>query len=272
MATGDVGMSRQEAGISREEAGISPEEAGMIREEAEALKLAVKNVLERRLFYIPSYKIYGGVAGFYDYGPWGCQVETNVLNLWRQHFVMEEDMWEIRCPSVTPEVVLKASGHVDKFTDLMVKDEKLGSCFRADHLLKDFLTKALEEDAKLVAEREGAPQGSASAVVEKKEKKKGAEKRREPLTAEKRREMQSDLAGLDEFSGPELGAKIKAYGIKSPESGNDLSDPYPFNLMFSTQIGPTGTLQGYRPGHEFHLFKVWFREARMRIFPWFFSN
>lgn len=218
----------------------------MATQDAEAFKLAVKNTLERRLFYIPSYKIYGGVAGFYDYGPWGCQVETNVLNLWRQHFVMEEDMWEIRCPCVTPEVVLKASGHVDKFTDLMVKDEKLGSCFRADHLLKDFLTKALEEDEKLVAERDRASleQQYTELVVEKKEKKKGAEKRKGPLTASKRREMQTDLAGLDEFSGPELGAKIKAYGIKSPESGNELSDPFPFNLMFATQIGPTGTLQG----------------------------
>ncbi|KAG0616594.1 hypothetical protein M758_5G126900 [Ceratodon purpureus] len=220
-------------------------EVAMSREETEAFKVLVKNTLERRLFYIPSYKIYGGVAGFYDYGPWGCQVETNVLNLWRQHFVMEEDMWEIRCPCVTPEVVLKASGHVDKFTDLMVKDEKLGSCFRADHLLKDFLTKALEEFEEIKREREGAPGVAAQVVVEKKDKKKVAEKKRELLTPEKKREMQADLAGLDEFSGPELGAKIKAYGIKSPESGNDLSDPYPFNLMFSTQIGPTGTLQGY---------------------------
>lgn len=211
------------------------------REAQEAFKLAVKNTLERRLFYIPSYKIYGGVAGFYDYGPWGCQVETNVLNLWRQHFVMEEDMWEIRCPCVTPEVVLKASGHVDKFTDLMVKDEKLGSCFRADHLLKDFLTKALEDDAAAPPVTDTLAQ---MAVSEKKEKKKGAEKKKEPLTVEKKKQMLTDLAGLDEFSGPELGAKIKAYGIKSPESGNDLSDPYPFNLMFSTQIGPTGTLQG----------------------------
>lgn len=221
----------------------------------EAFKVAVKNTLERRLFYIPSYKIYGGVAGFYDYGPWGCQVETNVLNLWRQHFVMEEDMWEIRCPCVTPEVVLKASGHVDKFTDLMVKDEKLGSCFRADHLLKDFLTKALEDDTKLVADRQAAAAAPpAAAVVDEKlapkEKKKAAaaDKKKppkEPLTPEQKKAILTDLAGLDEFSGPELGAKIKAYGIKSPESGNDLSDPYPFNLMFATQIGPTGTLQGY---------------------------
>jgi glycyl-tRNA synthetase len=179
----------------------------------EAFRLLVKNTLERRLFYIPSFKIYGGVAGLYDYGPWGCAVETNLLNLWRQHFVMEEDMFEIRCPCVTPEVVLKASGHVDKFTDLMVKDEVTGDCHRADHLLKNFLNDILAKDAK--------------------------------ITAQKKREILTDLASLDEFTGPELGAKIKAYNIKAPDTGNELSEPYPFNLMFATTIGPTGLVPGY---------------------------
>ena len=43
---------------------------------------------------------------------------------------------EVECPSVTPEIVLKASGHVDRFNDLMTKDVKTLDCFRADHLLK----------------------------------------------------------------------------------------------------------------------------------------
>lgn len=36
------------------------------------------NVLERRLFYVPSFKIYGSVAGFYDYGPPGCAIKQNI--------------------------------------------------------------------------------------------------------------------------------------------------------------------------------------------------
>lgn len=39
-------------------------------------------------------------------------------------------MLEVDCPCVTPEVVLRASGHVEKFTDLMVRDEKTGTCYR----------------------------------------------------------------------------------------------------------------------------------------------
>jgi glycyl-tRNA synthetase len=48
---------------------------------------------------------------------------------------------------VTPEVVLRASGHVERFTDFMVTDVKTGDCHRADHLLEHHL-EALLEDAK----------------------------------------------------------------------------------------------------------------------------
>lgn len=179
----------------------------------EAFRQAVINTLERRLFYIPSFKIYRGVAGLYDYGPPGCAVKSNVLSFWRQHFVLEENMLEVDCPCVTPEVVLKASGHVDKFTDLMVKDEKTGTCYRADHLLKDFCKDKLERDPN--------------------------------LPAEKAAEFRHVLAVLDDLSAEELGAKIKDYGITAPDTRNPLSAPYPFNLMFQTSIGPSGVSPGY---------------------------
>jgi glycyl-tRNA synthetase len=79
---------------------------------------------------------HSGVAGLYDYGPVGCAVKANLLNRWRSHFIIEEDMLEVDCSCVTPEVVLEASGHVAKFQDLMVKEEGTGTCYRADHLLE----------------------------------------------------------------------------------------------------------------------------------------
>ncbi|XP_057474447.1 glycine--tRNA ligase, mitochondrial 1-like [Actinidia eriantha] len=179
----------------------------------EAFRQAVVNTLERRLFYVPSFKIYRGVAGLYDYGPPGCAVKSNVLAYWRQHFVLEENMLEVDCPCVTPEVVLKASGHVDKFTDLMVKDEMTGTCYRADHLLKDFCKEKLDKDLK--------------------------------ITEEKASEFKHVLAVLDDLSAEELGAKIKEYGITAPDTKNPLSAPYPFNLMFQTSIGPSGLSCGY---------------------------
>ncbi|XP_062094024.1 glycine--tRNA ligase, mitochondrial 1-like [Humulus lupulus] len=130
-----------------------------------------------------------------------------------QHFILEENMLEVDCPCVTPEVVLKASGHVDKFTDLMVKDEKTGTCYRADHLLKDFCSEKLQKDLS--------------------------------ITTKEAVELKRILGVLDDLSTEELGAKLKEYGITAPDTKNPLSDPYPFNLMFQTSIGPSGLSPGF---------------------------
>ena len=143
-----------------------------------------------------------------------------------QHFVLEENMLEVDCPCVTPEVVLKASGHVDKFTDLMVKDEKTGTCYRADHLLKDFCNEKLQKDLS--------------------------------ITAEKAAELKHVLAVLDDLSSEELGAKIKEYGITAPDTKNPLSDPYPFNLMFQTSIGPSGLSPGWVFGRHTYVLRNYF--------------
>jgi glycyl-tRNA synthetase len=53
-------------------------------------------------------------------------------------------MLEVECPAVTPEAVLKASGHVDRFTDFMVTDEKTGVGFvRVDFNLPILLTRVV---------------------------------------------------------------------------------------------------------------------------------
>ena len=44
----------------------------------------------------------------------------------------------------------------------------------------------------------------------------------------------------DGYSKEEMAEIFKKYAIKSPETGNDLTDPYEFNLMFPTPIGPSG--------------------------------
>lgn len=48
-----------------------------------------------------------GYAGLYDYGPMGCAMKNNIVNLWRQHFVLEENLLEIDTPTMTPAPVLK---------------------------------------------------------------------------------------------------------------------------------------------------------------------
>ena len=72
-------------------------------------RVPLENVLRRRFFVIPSFEIYGGVAGLYDYGPTGCALKNNIENYWREHFILEENMLEIGATCLTPSVVLKTS-------------------------------------------------------------------------------------------------------------------------------------------------------------------
>ena len=97
---------------------------------------AVMELAKRRGFLWPAYEVYGGAAGFYDYGPLGATMKKRFEDLWRHVFVKTEStpMAEIFCPRVTPEEVLVASGHVAEFTDLVVKCSK-GHPSRADHLV-----------------------------------------------------------------------------------------------------------------------------------------
>jgi len=146
-------------------------------------RTALEALLLKRFFYAPSFGPYGGVAGLYDYGPAGCALQSNILNVWRQHFVMEEDMLELDCTMLTPYDVLKTSGHVDKFADYMVKDTKNGEIFRADHLVKNVLKKRLEDDDLLKS-------GTAPAQGKGKNKNK---KQPTPLTEETRKEYEEVL-------------------------------------------------------------------------------
>ena len=87
------------------------------------------------------------MAGLFDFGPLGCALKNNVEDLWRKHFVLEEDMLEVNCTCLTPYNVLKTSGHVDKFEDFMVKDVKSGICYWADKLLEEHVDKVLKKKA-----------------------------------------------------------------------------------------------------------------------------
>jgi glycyl-tRNA synthetase len=67
----------------------------------------MESVLKRRFFNDQSFSIYGGVNGLYDYGPVGCAIKANIMAQWRRHFVLEEQMHEIDCSMLTPEIVFK---------------------------------------------------------------------------------------------------------------------------------------------------------------------
>ena len=202
---------------------------------------SLEQTLKRRFFFAPSFEIYGGVAGLFDFGPPGCAFQNNVIDAWRKHFILEEDMLEVEATMLTPHDVLKTSGHVDRFSDWMCKDLKTGEMFRADHLVEEVLESRLKGDklargVKIVEEED---------EDKKKRKKKVKEIKNVKLEDEVVKEYESILAQIDGFSGPQLGELIVKYDITNPSTGGKLEPPVEFNLMFDTAIGPSGNLKGY---------------------------
>ena len=92
------------------------------------------SILRRRGIVLPSFEIYGGVSGLIDYGPVGAHILRRVMDKWIDHWTSHGDIVEIDSPTITPEPILVASGHVSEFNDLMAECGGCGSAFRADHL------------------------------------------------------------------------------------------------------------------------------------------
>lgn len=205
----------------------------------------LESVLKRRFFFAPAFEIYGGVSGLYDYGPPGCALQSNIVDLWRKHFILEEDMLELDCTMLTPYEVLKTSGHVDKFSDWMCTDPKTGEIFRADHLVEEVLESRLKGDKEARGLLKDANADAEKDAQEKKKKKKVKEIKAVKLEDEKVKEYESILAKIDGYSGEELGQLMVEHNIGNPVTGEKLNPPKAFNLMFETAIGPAGNLKGF---------------------------
>ena len=92
------------------------------------------SVLRRRGIVLPSFEIYGGISGLIDYGPVGARIRRRVMDNWVDHWTSHGDIVEIDSPTITPEAVLVASGHVGEFSDLMAECGACGNAFKANHL------------------------------------------------------------------------------------------------------------------------------------------
>ena len=97
----------------------------------------VIELAKRRGFLWNSFELYGGTAGFYDYGPLGAMLKRRVENIWRDIFVINEGYYEIESPTIGIEDIFIASGHVGGFSDPLTECQKCNEAFRADHLVQD---------------------------------------------------------------------------------------------------------------------------------------
>jgi glycyl-tRNA synthetase len=119
-------------------------------------------------------------------------------------------MLEVDCAIMTPHDVLKTSGHVDRFADFMVSDSKTGEFYRADHVLEARLEKMIKA----------------------------------AKTAEEKESLEAVLAKVDGYSMEQLQEYIAAFSLKS-DNGNDFGPVKQFNLMFGTEIGPSGNCKAF---------------------------
>lgn len=100
------------------------------------------SLAKRRGFVYPNSEIYGGIAGFYDYGPLGAELKNNIKKeWWREMIQSRENVVGIDGSIITHPLVWEASGHIQGFTDPLVDCKKCKKRFRADHLADDLKIK-----------------------------------------------------------------------------------------------------------------------------------
>ena len=114
------------------------------------------SLTKQKGFIFPSSEIYGGIQGFYDYGPLGVQLKNNIKSAWWRAMVQErDDIFGLDAAIIMNPTAWVASGHVSNFTDPLVECKSCHKRFRADHLAdkvkesKEFKERGVsEEDAK----------------------------------------------------------------------------------------------------------------------------
>ncbi|HQU09172.1 MAG TPA: glycine--tRNA ligase [Opitutales bacterium] len=185
---------------------------------------ALVALCKRRGFIFNSSEIYGGIGGFFDYGPLGVELKNNIKAAWWQDMVHgRDDMVGLDASIIMNPAVWKASGHVDGFADPMVDCKESKLRYRADQLffspvvvdgevigyISLLESGDMEEQAQKAAElmkRKAAKQGTLEAV------------KLRPYTEAK----------------PEEYSQIPSPATGKPGS---LTPPRSFNLMFSTHVG-----------------------------------
>jgi glycyl-tRNA synthetase len=96
---------------------------------------AIVSLAKRRGFVFPSSEIYGGMGGFWDYGPLGVELKNNVKRAWWRSMVqLREDIVGLDASIVMNPRVWEVSGHVGGFSDPMVDCRNCKLRFRADDL------------------------------------------------------------------------------------------------------------------------------------------
>ena len=178
---------------------------------------------KRRGFIFQSSEIYGGINGFWDYGPLGVELKRNVKEAWWEDVVRKrDDMVGLDCSIIMNPKVWEASGHVVNFNDPLVDCKQCKARFRAD---KVFTVIAKEGDTVVLAagaEADDAEHAKAAAI--------------EKANSKTRRRLEDHA---DRLAWTIFRADKVPEGVANicPLDGGPLTDARKFNMMFKTFVG-----------------------------------
>lgn len=207
----------------------------------------IVSLCKRRGFIFQSSEIYGGLNGFWDYGPLGAELKRNVKELWWKSMTrMRDDVVGLEATIIMHPKVWQASGHVDTFSDPMSTCKACKKLVRSDQVWEMLETTPWAE-----AVRSAAPEGKPNLeALLKWAKGKGAKlvpnlalvKDPEGVLARVTKHADQVQASPNTFlqmlctsdpAGPLC--------MPCPHCGGELTEPRPFNLMFKTYVGPAAT-------------------------------
>ncbi|MDI1247496.1 MAG: glycine--tRNA ligase [Lacunisphaera sp.] len=185
---------------------------------------AIVSLAKRRGFIYPSSEIYGGLNGFFDYGPLGSELKKNIRDCWWNDMVRRrDDVVGLESSIIMHPKVWEASGHVAGFSDPLVDCKASKQRYRADQLFWS----PVVVDGKIV--------GYVSALE--------SEKTAEDLQAaaetfKRKKAIVGTLAPVVAKDFTEA-TEAEIPLIPSPATGEpgSLTAPRAFNMMFQTNVG-----------------------------------
>ncbi len=229
---------------------------------------AIMALCKRRGFIYQASEIYGGINGFWDYGPLGAQLKKNLREAWWQDMIMNP-CWgrkgpsgeRVRCVPIETRIIQNpktwiASGHVGGFVDPMQTCRQCKKLFRADHV-RDLLngTEWYQSLRRHHALAQAKPEGFAPEDLLEWVKRVGKKEapglaivrnfsvtfsfvRQAILEAAKGEDVPVESSWFD-FVRLLATEQPAATGLQTPcpNCGGDLTEPREFNLMFQSNAG-----------------------------------
>ena len=203
----------------------------MVESKANDLMERIVSLCKRRGFVFQSSEIYGGINGFWDYGPLGAELKRNVKDFWwRVMTQRRDDVVGLDATIIMHPKIWEASGHTTTFADPMVDCLLTKKRFRADQI---------EPQNGIAYHYSGAEDSTDKAKTSREPYSVLLAPGKNPDSARKAARQFYAQRGIMEARLLEERTEKLENSIRfNPENGSLLTEPRLFNLMFKTCVGP----------------------------------